>query len=1026
MTNKAVKHFKGEDGERIDLREFEQWYSPQIIEYLSYFSNPKTANVVFIDGIEFNNCIRDLKVLIVSLGLTRGSFIAKEPGAGDNHFIYGHIFGNKLLVINPIGITRHVSFYKALKDIETLFKEGIFLSKTVLQKDPEGLVSCGPICAELILGLQFLEDTRVMGVLSQSEGITHILGEEENFVYQKVSVEQLLPESLEKLLKIEGSEYVNALITIRKAHLQRLEQEIQGNTEEEQNSALDNHLNQEQSLLYLLLDKIDMLNIQNTEQYRSLKSRLKQKSISKIIAEGSSMLAKKAEITDQKHSPGDMVAINNRKYSDGDIDLIVNTAIIHKKNGFFKIGVESDYLLAGIYPLEEGEEARCYVAVCGAIDHAGYGMPREFFFDKSFQQAPDEGMRDDRKDVFDEIAPILLSEDQVIVKILFPYNILQHHWLTGEVILLKEGNKVQIRFDCHDPFGGGMPNEETFNCIINVITRVLEKDRGLEIEVIRERQESPFKARRQAIGDGVSCGVIVADDILKRVIGQSLDVERSYVQGAPNLRKEQLDIIALLPEDDLNRVLFEKDNLKKNSYSEKVDILEQDIANYIVTLDNEDLKRTAISIFKNEFNTKDITIFVTKIKTLFEDKPIMLIAAGEIITEKDQEKINKITYYLNIKLQKLLSDSTLIKSIKTNILNLLWESEIMEEKKQCDEIVVARSLSEMTTSAKKSDDVNKLTEQIRHVSIEELVSNEEYFPRCEYYARFQTTTIFRMDAPEYWGTYFRSTSRGGNCDRYAKLVNTKEKTYENALINSPQKGINAYHAKTGSFRSPFFHRKYKEVIFPKAQCNFPKADREFLYDKILFYKQSLCEHFITLSETCLITRVFYDNEYPCIMVQIPCFKGKGSIESWYQIAMSYYVAITNRRALETRIPIELVVRSSFGNNIPSVDSTGESFRINVGIVPKVYISLLAQSLVILESTINRLQGAIIKQEAQNEKIKAYNEQYGKDLPLWEANLFETLNLKGDPSGKIFLIFISIFHKFIYLVNEASNKMIINF
>jgi len=286
------------------------------------------VNVVFIDGIEFKNCIRDLKVLISSLGLTRGSFIVKEPGAGENHFIYGHIFGNKLLVINPIGTTRHVSFYKALKDIETLFKEGIFLSKTVLQKDPEGLVSCGPICAELILGLPFLEDTRGMEVLSQSEEINYVLGEEENFVYQKVSVEQLLPESLEKLLKIEGNEYVNALIAIRKSHLRRIEQEIQGNTEEEQNSALDNHLNQEQSLLYLLLDKIDMINIQNTEQYRSLKGRLKQESRSKITVEGINMLAKKTEITDQKHSPVDVVAINNRKYSDADIDLVVRTDIM--------------------------------------------------------------------------------------------------------------------------------------------------------------------------------------------------------------------------------------------------------------------------------------------------------------------------------------------------------------------------------------------------------------------------------------------------------------------------------------------------------------------------------------------------------------------------------------------------------------------------------------------------------------------------------------------------------------------------
>jgi len=75
--------------------------------------------------------------------------------------------------------------------------------------------------------------------------------------------------------------------------------------------------------------------------------------------------------------------------------------------------------------------------------------------------------------------------------------------------------------------------------------------------------------------------VIVADDILKRVIGQSLDVERSYVQGAPNLRKEQLDIIALLSEDDRSRVLFERDNLKRVHVVEKIDISEQDIADYL-------------------------------------------------------------------------------------------------------------------------------------------------------------------------------------------------------------------------------------------------------------------------------------------------------------------------------------------------------------------------------------------------------------------------------------------------------------
>ncbi|XP_047135855.1 uncharacterized protein LOC105847327 [Hydra vulgaris] len=310
-----------------------------------------------------------------------------------------------------------------------------------------------------------------------------------------------------------------------------------------------------------------------------------------------------------------------------------------------------------------------------------------------------------------------------------------------------------------------------------------------------------------------------------------------------------------------------------------------------------------------------------------------------------------------------------------------------------------------------------LSEDDLRLNLDDSKFSEEYvyFPRCEYYARYQGTTCFNMKNPNFWGTYFRSTSRGGNSDRYSKTVPTNQKTYNNTAINFSQKrnggkSTASYHSKTGAFRSPFFDEKYKKIILCQDDCK-KITGNVFLYDKILKYKQYLCQSFVTQYNRKPITGIeaIYSNQYPCILVLISCFnnnKDIRSIQSWYKVAMSYYVAITNYNADITNIPIELVVRSSFGHVLPSVDSINNAFRINIGIVPIQYIYVLVTSLSLLGEVLQVLQCHAIDENVikkQNKKIEDYNSRTknkkNDELPCWEKKLFVTLNLIGDRSNK---------------------------
>ncbi|XP_065648688.1 uncharacterized protein LOC136078014 [Hydra vulgaris] len=240
-----------------------------------------------------------------------------------------------------------------------------------------------------------------------------------------------------------------------------------------------------------------------------------------------------------------------------------------------------------------------------------------------------------------------------------------------------------------------------------------------------------------------------------------------------------------------------------------------------------------------------------------------------------------------------------------------------------------------------------------------IANNPYYFPRCEYKTRFEHTSAFDMKIKEYWGTYFRSTSRGGNADRLSKLNN---KAYMNFYINA--KGTAA---KTGAFHSPFDNQEYAGILYSGTPKDItPKKDRvvssyePYLYDEILLYKGKICKEVIrnfnlkTEDRKSKLTSIipYYKNDYPCIIVSITTpilinIESKTEKGGLYKLITAYFVAITNQIAWRKNVPIELVLRSSFGHNLPSVGDTGDSFRINVGLVPIIYTEVLAEGLVSL-------------------------------------------------------------------------------
>lgn len=314
------------------------------------------------------------------------------------------------------------------------------------------------------------------------------------------------------------------------------------------------------------------------------------------------------------------------------------------------------------------------------------------------------------------------------------------------------------------------------------------------------------------------------------------------------------------------------------------------------------------------------------------------------------------------------------------------------------------------------------------------------YPRCEYRTRFNGTSLFDMRDPQHWRSFYRSAGLG-NCNRAAK---TTEEAREKR--NATRHVSNNPLAKIGIMKNPFLLSSY-QTIFDDGDNNIDYANgigagsangccdiemgNSSLYNRLLEYKCALCAIAIEeYQQKCENTddsniKVYHQNEYPCIMVQVETFDknpNSPNVEFKYVncILMAYFAGIINHEAYMQRIPIELVNRSSFGHNVPSIDvsiqlKSIQALRINVGLVPEIYVrKVLVNSFIrfneLLPKILNgKIEMNVEESERMNNAIQSYNQKQKEQnfgdyhtVPLWTADdtFLEVLCKVGDSSGEL--------------------------
>ena len=234
-NNTAMALFHGDGTGKIPSHlAFNTWYHPEICHYLLQMSpnQAQCLRVIFDDSGYDNNTATfkdQLQTLIVLANqLNRPAlFISKEPGA-NNHFVCGLIRANNLLLINPLGITRHADVYNTLGELQqSNILNNIWLSSTVLQNRAyeESLVSCGAISLELAIHIskhftlerlhQFWDNLKTNEVTTDDASSLRYFG---------IPINTLLSENLQQLAAATNqTPYQSQMIKIRHQHGEALE-----------------------------------------------------------------------------------------------------------------------------------------------------------------------------------------------------------------------------------------------------------------------------------------------------------------------------------------------------------------------------------------------------------------------------------------------------------------------------------------------------------------------------------------------------------------------------------------------------------------------------------------------------------------------------------------------------------------------------------------------------------------------------------------------------------------------------------
>ena len=217
--NDAANLFIGQKGgKEIDLREYKAWYITDVLVYLTHLlpRHPDVFRYIFSGASAKQEYYKQIIGLCnLSSNLEKGVyFIAPQSITNENHFIFGMIANQRMLIINPVGLSKQKDFWteegfiEKIKQYGKLEKEIIF-SPVVLQHDKNGLVSCGPICVELMKHISQLPLVNILKFFSDYDATPNKCDEH---------LSPLMPPTL----KNTQQDYVKTITFLRTQHFKQL------------------------------------------------------------------------------------------------------------------------------------------------------------------------------------------------------------------------------------------------------------------------------------------------------------------------------------------------------------------------------------------------------------------------------------------------------------------------------------------------------------------------------------------------------------------------------------------------------------------------------------------------------------------------------------------------------------------------------------------------------------------------------------------------------------------------------------
>jgi len=284
----------------------------------------------------------------------------------------------------------------------------------------------------------------------------------------------------------------------------------------------------------------------------------------------------------------------------------------------------------------------------------------------------------------------------------------------------------------------------------------------------------------------------------------------------------------------------------------------------------------------------------------------------------------------------------------------------------------------------------------------DMITDIRYFSRSESHKQFDDSSAFAMKEPKYFSTYHRSES----C-RMFSVAGGRKSTQFSSPCTKKRPNTQSYSAHSGNIHSPFSLKTYQNAFTLEKQA---EEGLQNIRDHSLLYRhemaklvaKSFSEH-QTNQQKVRKPRakekhdwrpiVYVENQYPCVLISLPILnpmETKTEAAKYWskhpkpfqKLLISCLIALVNAEAFKANIPIEMVLRASFGHNSPSVCQTNNTFRINTGIIPQCYAKLIGKALHQLNQLINNMankeQENASLDNAFHKTIRRYNAKKLKD------------------------------------------------